>query len=221
MGSAACVLVSALTLSGLQGQVLRLRGVVDRFGTYQQQGQLHQTICIRNIEIANSGEALDPDHWWFRLRQAWCEAGVQAGDTVIFTVKVRHCSKGVHEPELVQNRDVRSRERVLGLAGQVRDLVVQRRGRIQGLQIQELEAQVRRQQLLREQAEAEMNLLQLHRDALLAQVGQLQHQLSTWKARCQILDPGLANQGRTRAPRGARHCKGFQRIAPVMALQRR
>lgn len=213
--------MAVLTLSGLQGQVLRLRGVVDRFGTYQQHGRVHQTICIRNLEIASSGEALEPDHWWFRLRQAWCEAGVQAGDNVIFTVKVRHCSKGSHEPELAQSRDVRSRERVLGLAGQVRDLVVQRRGRFQVLQIQELEDQLRRQQLLREQAEGDLQLLQVHRDALLDQLEQLQSQLSTWKARCQILDPGLASQGRTRAPRGARHCKGFQRVAPVMALQRR
>ena len=85
-------MIQPLHLQGLQGQVLRLRGVVDRFGSFEQQGRIIHTLCIRNLELAASEQPIAPDHWWFRLRQTWSESGVQAGDTVLFTVKVRCCS---------------------------------------------------------------------------------------------------------------------------------
>jgi hypothetical protein len=212
--------MSSRSLEALQGQVLRLRGVVDRFGSFQQQERLQPTLCVRSLEIANTGEAITPDHWWFRLRQSWCEAGVQPGDSVIFTAKVRYCSKGWHEPQRANHADARARERVAGFAGEVRDLVVQRRGRAPVLQVQELEAQLNCQQQLREQAEADAQLLAQHRDALLEEMERLQRQVSTWKARCQILDPALTHVDRTRSPRGARHCRGFQKVTPALALRR-
>jgi hypothetical protein len=212
--------MSSRSLEGLQGQVLRLRGVVDRFGTFQQQERLQPTLCVRNLEIVNTGEAITPDHWWFRLRQSWCEAGVHPGDSVIFTAKVRYCSKGWHEPQRSDRSDVRCRERVVGLAGEVRDLVVQRHGRVQVSQVQELEVKLSCQRQLREQAEADAQLLAQHRDALLEEIERLQSQVNTWKARCQILDPTFAHADRMRSPRGARHCRGFQKVTPAMALRR-
>ena len=37
--------MTTLSLHGLQGQVLRLRGVVDRLGGFEQQGVVHHTVC--------------------------------------------------------------------------------------------------------------------------------------------------------------------------------
>lgn len=214
-------MTTTLSLHGLHGQVLRLRGVVDRFGGYQQQGVVHQTVCVRNLELASSGQPLEPNHWWFRLRQPWCEAGVQVGDTIVFTVKVSRCSKGSHDATQADGTSLRARERVSGFSSQVRDLVVQRRGREQKLQLNALEEQLQRQSLLRQEAEGEAERLASHCDALLLDLERLHSQLATWKARCQILDPGLANEGLHRAPRGARHCRGFQHVDRLLPVQRR
>ena len=54
--------MSTLSIHGLKGQVLRLRGVVDRFGGFEQQGVVQQTVCVRNLELASSGQPIDPDH---------------------------------------------------------------------------------------------------------------------------------------------------------------
>ena len=213
-------MTTTLSLHGLHGQVLRLRGVVDRFGGYQQQGVVHQTVCVRNLELASSGQPLEPNHWWFRLRQPWCEAGVQVGDTIVFTVKVSRCSKGSHDSTQADGTSLRARERVIGFSSQVRDLVVQRRGREQKLQHNALEEQLQRQSLLRQDAESEAERLASHRDALLLDLERLYSQLATWKARCQILDPGLANEGLHRAPRG-RRCRGFQHVDRLLPIQRR
>ena len=213
--------MTTTSLHGLKGQVLRLRGVVDRFGGFEQQGKVQHTLCVRNLELAGSGEALAPDHWWFRLRQPWCEAGVQVGDTIVFTAKVSHCSKGSHDPALADGTSLRARQRVIGFGSQVRDLVVQRRGRAQQLLLNALEEQLRREVLLRQEAEDAAQRLAVHRDALLREQERLRNQLATWKARCQILDPGLASEGRPRAPRGARHCRGFQHVDRLVPIQRR
>lgn len=213
--------MTTLSLHGLQGQVLRLRGVVDRLGGFEQQGVLHHTVCVRNLELASSGEALSPDHWWFRLRQPWCEAGVQEGDTILVTVKVSQCSKGSHERALPDGTSLRARERVLGFAGTVRDLVVQRRALTPSLQLQDLQEQLRRQALLRQEAEAEAQRLTVHRDALLADLERLRSQLATWKGRCQILDPSLASTALPRALRGSGRCRGFHHVDQLLPLPRR
>ena len=212
--------MSTLSIHGLKGQVLRLRGVVDRFGGFEQQGVVQQTVCVRNLELASSGQLIDPDHWWFKLRQPWCEAGVQVGDTILLTVKVSYCSKGRHDHSWDDGSGLRPRERVIGFGGQVRDLVVQRHGRPQHLLLNAMEKQLQQQKLLREEAEAEAQRHASHRDALLLELERLRGQLATWKARCQILDPGLANAGLPRAPRGARNCRGFQHV-DRMPLRRR
>lgn len=213
--------MTTTSLHSFKGQVLRLRGVVDRFGGFEQQGTVQQTVCVRNLELAASGQPLAPDHWWFRLRQPWCEAGVQAGDTIVFTAKVSHCSKGRHDAAQPDGTSLRQRERVLGFGGQVCDLVVQRRGRAPQLLLNALEEQLQREVLLRQEAEAAVQRLTIHRDALLREQERLRSQLATWKARCQILDLSLASEARPRAPRGARHCRGFQHVDRLVPLQRR
>ena len=214
------LIMSTFSIHGLKGQVLRLRGVVDRFGGFEQQGVVQQTVCVRNLELASSGQPIDPDHWWFKLRQPWCEAGVQVGDTILFTVKVSYCSKGRHDQSWADGSGLRSRERVIGFGGQVRDLVVQRRGRPPNLLLNALEVQLQQQKLLREEAEAEALRLASHRDALLLEQHRLRSQLATWKARCQILDPGLKDSGLPRAPRGARNCRGFQHVDGIQLRRR-
>lgn len=210
---------TTLSLQGLQGQVLRLRGVVDRFGGYQQQGRVLHTLCVRDLELASTSQPIHPDHWWFRLRQSWTEAGVQAGDTVLFTAKVRACSKGSHDPERWEST-VRIRERVVGLGGDVRDLVIQRRGPGQRLLLDELEARLLLERRLREEAEGEAQRLAVHRDALISEMERLQDHLATWKTRCRILDPGLAKDSPLRAPRGPRHGRGFQHVDRLLPRQR-
>lgn len=210
MRQSAADLTMTTTLYGLKGQVLRLCGVVDRFGRFEYQGKVQHTVCVRNLELAGSGDALQPDHWWFRLRQPWTEAGVQAGDTILFTAKVSSCSKGSHDPTLPDGTSLRARERVIGFGGQVRDLVVLRRGPAQNLLLNALQEQLHRQILLRQEAEEEARRLAAHRDALLQEQTRLRSQLATWKARCQILDPGLASERFPLGSRAARHCRGFQ-----------
>jgi len=209
-----------LLLQGLEGQVLRMRGVVDRFGGFQQQGRIIHTLCVRNLEVAASEQPIAPNHWWFRLRQNWSEVGIQPGDTVLFTAKVRACSKGHHDPELLGVVTVRGRERVVGLAGEVRDLVIQRRGPAQRLLLDELEGRLALERRLREEAEGEAQRLAVHRDALITEMERLQDHLATWKARCRILDPGVANDILMRAPRGPRHGRGFQHVDRLLPRQR-
>lgn len=105
MMSDAVLMMTRTTLYGLEGQVLRLRGVVDRFGSFEYQGKRQQTVCVRDLELVSNGAALEPDHWWFRLRQPWSEAGIQVGDTIMVTAKVSHCSKGSHDPTLPVSSD--------------------------------------------------------------------------------------------------------------------
>ena len=212
--------MSTLSLNAFKGQVLRLRGVVDRFGGFEQQGMVLHTVCVRNLELANSGQPLEPDHWWFKLRQPWCEAGIQVGDTILFTAKVSCCSKGTHDSALADGSCLRPRERVIGFSSQVRDLVVLRQRRPEHLLLNALEEQLQRQQLLREEAEAEAQLLANHRDALLLEQERLRDHIATWKARCQILDPGLVSSGLPRTPRGARNCRGFQHVDGILLRRR-
>jgi hypothetical protein len=212
-------MTTTLSLQGLQGQVLRLRGVVDRVGGYQQQGRVLHTLCVRALELASTSQPINPDHWWFRLRQTWTEAGVQAGDTVVFTAKVRTFTKGSHDPERWENT-VRVRERVVGLGGDVRDLVILRRGPAQRLLLDELEGRLVLERRLREEAEGEAQRLVVLRDALITEMERLQDHLATWKARCRILDPGVANDILMRAPRGPRHGRGFQNVDRLLPRQR-
>jgi hypothetical protein len=205
-------MTSSLPLRGLEGQVLRLRGVVDRLGGFQQQGRTIHTVCVRNLEVAASDQPIAPDHWWFRLRQDWCEAGIQAGDTVLFTAKVRTCSKGHHDPELLGLVSVRGRERVVGLAGEVRDLVIQRRGPAARLELNALQEELRRERLLRLEAESELERLDDHRNALLQECERLRGQVSLWRHRSRRPESTPASELAARQPSAANRCRGFRAL---------
>jgi hypothetical protein len=208
-------MTTSLPLQGLQGEVLRLRGVVDRFGGFQQQGRLYQTLCVRNLEHAPTGQPIEPDHWWFRLRQTWCEAGVQPGDTVLFTAKVRTCSKGHHDPELRGSNHVRGRERVVGLAGDVRDLVILRRANGESQKLRELQEELRREQLLRDEAESDLARLTIHRNALLQETERLRGQVALWRNRCPRPAIAAASAAAPRPATHGRRCRGFAALVPA------
>jgi hypothetical protein len=201
-----------LPLQGLEGQVLRLRGVVDRLGGFQQQGRIIHTLCVRNLEVAATEQPITPDHWWFRLRQSWSEAGLQAGDTVLFTAKVRACSKGHHDPELLGVVTVRGRERVVGLAGEVRDLVIQRHGPAERLELNVLHEELRRERLLRLEAEGSMARLEVHRDALLQECERLRSQVALWRHRSPRPESAPMPEAPARQTTGGHRCRGFRAL---------
>lgn len=206
---------ASLPLQGLKGEVLRLRGVVDRFGGFQQQGRLLYTICVRNLEHAATGQPIEPDHWWFRLRQTWCQAGIQAGDAVLFTTKVRTCTKGHHEPELFGLVDVRARERVVGLAGDIRDLVVLRQNNHDSQLLQQLNEELRRERLLRQEAEADLDRVTNHRDALLKETDRLRGQVALWRHRCRRPEGATAISAAPRSASHGRTGRGFASLLPT------
>ena len=107
---------------------------------------------------------------------------------MLFTAKVRRCTKGHHNAELLAHSTVRARERVVGLAGDIRELVITRRGRVEYQELNALQEEIRRERLLREEAESEAMRLTTHRDALLKNLDHLHLQLGAWKGRCQLLD---------------------------------
>jgi hypothetical protein len=120
-----------LPLPSLRGEVHRFSGVVDRFGSFSRNGETEHTICIRNLRLADRDQDLDLDHWWFRLREVWTEAGVRVGDSVLFTAKVQRCSKGYGDPASAtlhsRNDGSRLREQVVGFGTCPRSVVVLRR----------------------------------------------------------------------------------------------
>jgi hypothetical protein len=165
-------MTAPIALAAFQGQVLRIRGVVERFGGVDRSDAIQHTLCIRDLHLAHTDQPLDPDHWWFKLRAEWCAQPLQPGDQVLFTAKVAHCHKS-------------RRGRVDGFGGQVRDLVVISQCRQhQQLLVNSLQEQMQRQALLRQEAEAAALRLEQHRDALLRDLERLRGQLATWKARC-------------------------------------
>ncbi|MBF2097401.1 MAG: hypothetical protein IGQ88_03355, partial [Gloeomargaritaceae cyanobacterium C42_A2020_066] len=96
-----------VSLVAYRGQVLRLVGIVDRFGTYDSfrypgpdhrrqrvEHRIVRTLCVRNLKLAESREDVTPDHWWFPLRQEWEELALQPGDRVMFSAKIHRRHKG-------------------------------------------------------------------------------------------------------------------------------
>lgn len=115
----------AIALASMHSQVVRLIGVIDRFGSYEsirvpsrhsQRYQQRQwvarktvpTVCVRNLRLAETRQAVTPDHWWLNLRQEWAQLGLQPGDVVLFTTKIHRCQKGYQgEQVALKNNEVR------------------------------------------------------------------------------------------------------------------
>ncbi|WP_338442228.1 hypothetical protein VZG28_04370 [Synechococcus elongatus IITB4] len=114
-----------LSLKSLRGQVHRFTGVVDRVSRFSTAEGWQETMCIRDLHLADSNRPIQPDHWWFKLRECWLAAGVQSGDRVLFTAKVQYCTKGLDGPE-VQNSD-NPRRKVIGFGSKPRSVVILQR----------------------------------------------------------------------------------------------
>jgi len=87
-----------LDLNSMRGEVHRFEGTVDRIGTAPKATGVIETICIRDIVHCRTNQRITPDHWWFRMRQAWMDARLMPGDRIIFVAKVQRCSKGGSAP---------------------------------------------------------------------------------------------------------------------------
>lgn len=181
--------MTSLALPSLHGQIQRFTGVIDRFGGFPQSGRIIQTLCVREMHLAATDQPVTPDHWWFRLREDWAQGGIEPGDTVLFTAKVQRCTKGWDQPMATDGGPCRRREQVIGLGGRIRDVVVTHRAQRHSVVVSDLQEQVRRQALLLTEAEAQTRRLEIHRDALLHDVRQLQERLQLITTRCRILDP--------------------------------
>ena len=112
-------------LASLRTEVHRFTGVVDRFGSCPTKHDQAQTDCLRNLRQADNGQLLEPDHWWFQLREVWTQAGIRVGDTVLFTAKVQQATKGRLDPH--QHHLGNPRRQVVGFASTPRSVVVLRR----------------------------------------------------------------------------------------------
>lgn len=189
--------MNSLALQSLHGQILRFTGVIDRFGGFPQSGRVIQTLCVRELRLASTDQPVTPDHWWFRLREDWAQAGIEPGDTVLFTAKVQRCTKGWDQPIALDGGARYRRQQVVGLGGRIRDVVVS-----------ELQEQVRSQALFLADAEAQARRLEIHRDALLQDVRELQERLHLVTTRCRILDPATT---RSLPPKTRRASDGRRR----------
>lgn len=168
-----------LSIAALHGEVHRFTGIVDRFGSYPSADGQRQTICLRDLQLAESQERLDLDHWWFRLRELWIEAGVRVGDTVLFTARVQRCTKGWADPDQPGHRQ---REQVIGFGGTPRSVVVYKRAPSSQLQNQALISLQQQHQTLSqymEQLQQDLNQMEAQRSALLRDNDQLQSCLKT------------------------------------------
>lgn len=180
----------ALDLASLHGEVHRFTGVVDRFGSFEEGGSTIRTICIRALRLDATGQHIKPEHWWFRLREVWSEAGVRVGDTVLFTAKVQRCTKGWEDPGTpcshgVSRRSARSREQVMGFGAAPRTVTVV--GRRQGInqQIARLEQDLNHISAALDLSRAELSRTQEHRDAALQSTAALQQELTRSRAQLQ------------------------------------
>lgn len=171
-----------LPLASLRSEVHRFTGVVARIGSFSRSGETEHTICIRNLRLADRDQVLDLDHWWFRLREVWTEAGVRVGDTVLITAKVQRCSKGFSDPAgaCLASRNGRSRlrEQVVGFGSCPRSVVVLRRRQTTNRLVEELASDKACSVAQLAEAEADLQRLQQHRQALLDDTERLQEALN-------------------------------------------
>lgn len=112
-----------LQLSAIHGEVHRFEGVVDRFGSAIKASGIIQTVCVRDLRHSRTGQPLNVNHWWFRVRQVWMQLPMMPGDRVLFTAKVQGCSMGL---DLVDQDGQVSpgRRQMVGFGSRVRDLLV-------------------------------------------------------------------------------------------------
>lgn len=165
----------SLPIASLQGGMHRFSGVVDRFGSFPRGAESEFTLCVRELQLAETGQPLDCDHWWFRLRELWIAAGVRVGDVVEFTARVQRCSKGWADPGQPGGR---RRDQVIGLGNTPQDVRVHRRRLSHSRQLSRLGSETQQLRQSRERHHAHLNQLQDERDGLLHDNETLQRALS-------------------------------------------
>lgn len=169
-----------LSLQSFHGEVHRFTGIVDRFGRFAQAEGWQETVCIRDIHFADTNRPIQTDHWWFRLRDVWLEAGVQVGDRVLFTAKVRACSKGLDGPEVVNSDN--PRRQVLGFGSKPRSVTVLQKADNTKSANHTLHQQLANQQRQLEAATQDCQQLQQVQQQLMAQNETLAQKLTQTRA---------------------------------------
>jgi hypothetical protein len=183
-------------LASLRTEVHRFTGVVDRFGSCPTKDDQAQTVCLRNLRQADNGQPLEPDHWWFQLREVWTQAGIRVGDTVLFTAKVQQATKGRHDPH--QHYLGNPRRQVVGFASTPRSVVVLRRRQGYRHQLDTLEKALAQRDTHLSEALQEKEQLSLHYASLLEQKLGLEQELQQGQATCGQLEQQLADSQRQR-----------------------
>lgn len=163
-------------LASLRTEVHRFTGVVDRFGSCPTKHDQAQTVCLRILRQADNGQPLEPDHWWFQLREVWTQAGIRVSDTVLFTAKVQQATKGRHDPH--QHHLGNPRRQVVGFASTPRSVVVLRRRQGYRHDLVTLEKALAQRDTHLSEAIQEKMQLSLHYDSLLEHEQGLKQELA-------------------------------------------
>ena len=150
-----------LPLASLQGGVHRFTAVVGHLDPGSPDGKAPASLRLHKAQLADSKQPLACEALDVPLGDVWLQAGVQEGDTVLFTAKVPRRPQ-LPTPTLVARGVVVLRRRQTN-AHRLRSL--------------EIEQQQLRQQL--EQLEADAERMQEHRDGLLADNSRLQQALAS------------------------------------------
>jgi len=113
-----------LELAAMQGEVHRFEGIVDRFGVSAKATGIVQTICVRQLRHCRTGQLLNVDHWWFRVRREWTRACLSPGAKVLFTAKIHLVTKGRDVKDVESMQISPGRRQCIGFGSRVTDLVV-------------------------------------------------------------------------------------------------
>jgi len=178
-------------LASLRTEVHRFIGVVDRFGSCPTKVDQAQTVCLRNMRLADSGQPLELDHWWFQLREVWTQAGIRVGDTVLITAKVQQATKGRHDPH--QHHLGNPRRQVVGFASTPRSVVVLRRRQGYRHDLVTLEEALAQRDTHLSEALQEKERLSLHYTSLLKRQQELQQELQQMQITCSQLEQQLTD----------------------------
>ncbi len=163
-------------LIALLQEVHRFTGLIDRLGSFVANGDTIHTICVRDLCLASGRQSLEPGHWWFPLRDIWLQAGIQIGDTVLFTAKVQRATKAWHDPD--QPHRAKPRRQVIGFAAAPRSVLVLRRREGSRQQVDALGHELAQCRRHLSEASRDHEQLSRHYAALLARHQALQQQLA-------------------------------------------
>jgi hypothetical protein len=89
----------------------RIRAVVERFGPVAAGSPTaKEAVYLKELQVAATGRPIQAGDVWVERDAGWQEAGVQPGDTVIFTTQVQKLVQEVKDPDAA---DAQSRPRLI------------------------------------------------------------------------------------------------------------